>query len=301
MVAAGGAPAPLRPPAGRRLTLRGTPASDEIRRLDPERDHQRIVYLLGCQVFWWDDERALELALLRTYAVPEISRVLVSTGELVTRTRKRYDDTELLMSTLVEHGYDSVPGRAALRRINQMHGRHDLAHEDLRYVLSTFVLDPIRWVARYGARPLTTAEQWATFRFYMEVGRRMGIRDLPATLDELERFSRAYEADRFAYDDANRALWEATSRMFLELWLPPRVAPLARPVLEAVVADVDPRLPGMFGFAAPPRRLVAAVRTALRARGRLLAGLGERRTPVSFTTRPRPTYPHGYRIEDLGT
>ena len=282
-------------------SLRGTPGSDEIARLDPEADHQRIAYLLGCQVFAWDGERSLELALLRTYAVPEISRVLVATGELVERTRKRYDDTELIMAEMLEHGYDSRRGRAALRRMNQMHGRHEIDDADLLFVLSTFVLDPMRWVERYGPRPHTAAERQALFRYYREIGRRMGIRTLPDTLAELEAFSLAYERDRFAFDEANRTLWRATSEMFLEMHLPELLVPLGRPVLRALLADVDPRLPALFGFELPAGWQRALVRLLLRARGRVARLLGERRTPVSFTRRPRPTYPHGYEVEQLGT
>ena len=285
----------------RSRSLRGTPASDEIALLDPERDHQRITFLLGCQVFAWDNERALELALLRTYAVPSISRVLVGTGELVERTRKRYDDTELIMSEIVEHGYDSARGRAALRRMNQMHGRHPIDPAELRYVLSTFVLEPIRWTARFAARPMTPAEQEATFRFYSEVGRRMGIGGLPDTLAGLTAMSLAYEREHFAPDPANRALWEATSTMLLRAYLPAVLVAPARPVLRALVAEIDDRLPPLFGFVPPGHGLRRAVTAGLRLRGRAVARWGERRIPYSFTRRRRPTYPDGYRIEELGT
>ena len=55
-------------------------ALDQILRLDPERDHQRICYLSACVEFPWDTTRSLELALFRTYAVPRMTELLVSTG-----------------------------------------------------------------------------------------------------------------------------------------------------------------------------------------------------------------------------
>ena len=48
----------------------------EIERLDPERDHQRIMHLSFGYDFCWDSVRALEIALYRTYCVPSISGLL---------------------------------------------------------------------------------------------------------------------------------------------------------------------------------------------------------------------------------
>jgi hypothetical protein len=90
----------------------------DIRRLDPVRDHVRIVHLDACYEFPFDTTRALELAFFRTFAVPSIAQLLASTGEFTDRALKRYDDTDLLISTFAENGYDSAIGRAAIRRMN---------------------------------------------------------------------------------------------------------------------------------------------------------------------------------------
>jgi hypothetical protein len=87
----------------------------EIVTLDPMRDHKRIVYLDVCFEFPFDTTRALELALFRTFAVPSVGALLDSTGEFAQRPQKRYDDTDLIISTLLEAGYDSPRGRVALR------------------------------------------------------------------------------------------------------------------------------------------------------------------------------------------
>jgi hypothetical protein len=77
----------------------------EIRRLDPVRDAERIVNLDACFEFPFDVTRSLELAFFRTFAMPSIAELLGSTGEFVERVRKRYDDTDLLISTFAEHGH----------------------------------------------------------------------------------------------------------------------------------------------------------------------------------------------------
>ena len=64
--------------------MRESPALAEIRRLDPVRDHLRIVYLDACFEFPFDVTRSLEFAFFRTFAVPSIARLLASTGEFTT-------------------------------------------------------------------------------------------------------------------------------------------------------------------------------------------------------------------------
>src|SRR5258706_5538383 len=110
-----------------------SPVLDRIRSLDPVRDHVEIAYLSTRYDFPFDTVRALELALFRTFAVPSISAILARTGEFLERAAKRYDDTDLIVSELVEHGYDSARGAAALRRMNEIHGRFKIANYDFLY------------------------------------------------------------------------------------------------------------------------------------------------------------------------
>jgi hypothetical protein len=91
--------------------------------------------------FPWDMNQSLSLALYRTYAVPSIGRLLGHTAEFTERTQKRYDDTALILDTVLEHGLASEPGRAAIRRMNQMHGAYPISNDDKRSVLCTFVTD----------------------------------------------------------------------------------------------------------------------------------------------------------------
>src|SRR3990170_3791644 len=122
----------------------------EIKKLDPEKDDQRIVFLSSRYDFPFDTTRALEFALFRTFCVPSISALLDRTAEFLHRAQKRYDDTDIIVSELMEWGYDSERGKRALRRLNQLHGRFAIANEDFLYVLSTFIYEPIRWNERFG-------------------------------------------------------------------------------------------------------------------------------------------------------
>jgi hypothetical protein len=268
----------------------------EIRTLDPVKDHQRIVFLSTCYEFPFDTTRSLEFALYRTYCVPSISALLDQTGEFAARPQKRYDDTDLIVSELMEWGYDSDRGKRALRRMNHLHGRFNIAHEDYLYVLSTFVFEPIRWNARYGWRRMCEQERLGMFYFWREVGRRMNIRQLPATYEEFERYNVEYEKRHYRYTEANHRVGAATRDLFLS-WFPRLLHPLARP---AIYALMDDPLIEAFGFpqASPlMRRLVTVV---LQARAKVLRCLPPRTRPRLRTEMRHATYPRGYTIERLG-
>ena len=268
----------------------------EIRRLDPVADHQRIVHLDVCYEFPFDTTRSLELALFRTFAVPSVAALLDSTGEFAQRAQKRYDDTDLMLSTIVEHGYDSEAGKRAIRRMNQIHGRFAISNEDFLYVLSSFVYEPIRWNARFGWRRLIEAEKLATFHFWHEVGRRMAIRDIPDSYAELERLNDAYERRHFRRTEAARRVGLATRDMFLA-WFPGLPKQLGAPAIHALM---DEPLLDAFGFPRPPRAVRLAVEAALRSRARVVSLLPPRRRPRLRTGRRTRSYGRRWTLEELG-
>jgi hypothetical protein len=269
---------------------------DEMRRLDPAVDHQRIVFLSTRVDFPFDTTRALEFALFRSFAVPSVSALLDRTGEFLRRAQKRYDDTDIIVSALIEHGYDSDHGRRALERMNALHGRFAIANADFLYVLSTFVFEPIRWNERFGWRPLCENERAAYFHFWREVGRRMGIRDIPADAVEFERFNREYERTRFRFTESNRRVGTAILELFVG-WFPRLLSPLVR---RTIVALLDEPLVEAMGFRRPSPLLRWTVPAALRVRARLLRLLPRRRQPVLRTAMQHLSYPGGYVIENLG-
>jgi ER-bound oxygenase mpaB/B'/Rubber oxygenase, catalytic domain len=273
-----------------------SPYLREIRGLDPVADHSRIVYLDTCFEFPWDTTRSLELALFRTFAVPSIAELLDRTGEFGHAALKRYDDTDLILSTIVEAGYDSEEGKRAIRLMNRIHGRFEIANEDFVYVLSSFVFEPIRWNARFGWRPLIEIEKLATFEFWREIGHRMAIKDLPQSYAELESYNEGYERERFRRTAATERVGRATRDMFLA-WFPSLPKHFGA---QAIYALMDEPLRDAFGFPHPPRALRTAVEASLRTRARLVALLPRRRRPRLRTRRRTRTYGRDWQLERLG-
>lgn len=229
--------------------------------------------------------------------MPSIGGLLDATQEFAQRPQKRYDDTSLLLAEAMEQGLDSPQGREAVRRINRIHHRFDISNDDMRYVLSTFVAVPLRWLDRFGWRRVTDHEREATYSYYCRLGLLMGISDLPATWQQMVALSDAYEAEHFRPTPASARVGVATRELFVRwLWfLPP---PLVRVSVHALLDEPVLRV---FGFRPAPRPVQAAAAAALRARGRLVRLLPPRRRPhrvaESWTVR---SYPDGYEVDRLG-
>lgn len=269
-----------------------------IEALDPIQDHQEISHILAFEAFVWDSKKALEFALFRTYAVPSISKLLSETGEFKERPYKRYDDTELILSEIAQHGYDSERARKAFRRMNDMHRYYDIANDDLLYVLSTFVFVPFRWMEKYAWRPLTEDEKLAAFTFYREMGKRMGIKNIPEHLDEFEIFHDHYEDTYFEYLDSNKEIGDYTVDLLLGFYLPKWLYWLGRPFAYSMM---DEKLMNAMGFPKPSKLIKAFTQTAMRFRKFILQYTPDRKKPFYQTEVKRKTYPEGYRIEELGT
>jgi hypothetical protein len=270
---------------------------DTILTLDPRTQYQEISYLSTSYEFPWDTTRSLEFALFRVFGVAKGSPLLVKTGEFIKRTQKRYDDTVLILSEMLEHGLHSERGRAALRRMNQQHGRYPIPNDEYLYVLSTFIYEPIRWNARFGWRLLTENEKLATYYYFCELGRLMNIKNIPASYEAFEQYNIAFEREHFKYSPDNNALATATRDLFLSWYLPKFLWPIGAPFVHAIMDDALLDAVGLPRPAAWQRRFVEVM---LRVRGRLVRLLPQRRTPRLLTQMRSRTYPNGYTIEQLG-
>jgi hypothetical protein len=271
-----------------------------IAALDPVDDCHEIYRILFAHEFPWDLNQSLSFALYRTYAVPAIGRLLGHTREFIDHTQKRYDDTGLILDAVLEHGFASTTGRAALRRMNQMHGSYDIAEDDLRYVLSTFVVVPNRWMQRWGWRAFTEHERTAAASYYRELGRHMGIKDSPETYDGFARLLDDYERAHFGFDPGARAVADATLEL-MTTFPPNNFAP--KPIVRRFArALMDEPLLDAFAYPHPSRAERAVADAGLRARAAFVRRLPPRKRPKYFRQMPTMrSYPHGYDVASLGT
>jgi len=271
---------------------------DYIRTLDPERDCQEIGYLDACYEFPWDTTRSLEFALFRTFGVAKGSPLLVNTGEFIKRTQKRYDDTVLILSEILEHGYESERGLAALRRMNQQHARYPIPNDEYLYTLSTFIFEPIRWNDRFGWRKLMENEKLAAYFAWREICKRMNIHDIPHSYEAFEKFNVEYERANFRFAPENNQLAVVTRNLMLSWVLPKALWPLGAPFIHAMIDD---RLLNAVGLPIPPAWMRRMVEGTIRLRSASLKLMGRRTMPRLLTKMKSRTYPRGYTsVEQLG-
>ncbi len=267
----------------KRAHLPSYKSADRSAGLDPEADCEQVYRALASLEFPWDLTQALSFALFRTYAVPSIGRLLDETGQFTTACQKRYDDTVLLLDAPLTHGLDSPQGRAGIRRVNQMHAMYDISNDDMRYVLSTFVVVPKRWLDDYGWRPLTDGELTASVHYYRALGRRMAIKDVPETYEAFADLMDTYERDHFGYDAGGRRVADATLELMVSFY--PRPAAAGVRLFSRALMD-DPLL-ASFAYDAPSPLARRLSRAALRARARVVGVLPPRRQPQRAIDTPQ--------------
>lgn len=243
-------------------------AASKLASLDPERDSDEMVRLIVCCEFPFDSVRAMEMAFFRTFGIPQIARTLVHSGKFLDTPGQRILDTSRLVNTLVEQGRRSETGQQIIRRINQAHGRIPRDTDLMRYVLATFIFEPIRWVQRFGWRALSASEARANFVFWRDVGRDMGI-TLPDEAESFERFYDAFEAQHMVPDPANHTL-AVRVRDHMLLQVPAPLRPLAT---DAVHAMLDERLRTACGLPAPKPWVQRSLPKLVRARSVLASSL----------------------------
>lgn len=266
-----------------------------IESLDLDADYLEIT-----QLFYADFQSVVGLqgihSFLMNAAVPRISRILASTGELENRVAKRIIDTTLLAHAVMAQGLGPGPGRDAARRVNAMHKQYTIHEEDFVAVGGDEAMTTIHLSERYGWRPVTDKEREAVRRYYNDQSRAFGShRPLPASVDELRQFWSDYLDREAFYEPQNERIARSVLAYYATL-MPKRGRSL---YLALAVATVDPRVLRACGLrvALSPTRWLASA---------LFKALG-RRDPVPDGARDglaamaRKVYPHGYDIKCLGT
>lgn len=269
----------------------------KIESLDPMKDAWEIVQLTVFYEFPWDFNRALELALYKTYAVPSISKILHQSREFEKHTQKRYDDTDLILSEIIENGIKEGRGLQALQQMNWIHSNYKISNEDYLYVLSTFIFDTAHWINKYGYRKLTHNEELAGFYVWKEIGEQMNIKGIPDSIAEFRKYYEDYEREHFQYAETNAKVARFTEDLMLGWYLPKFMFNAARPFLHAVM---EPNLLKAFNHKEPSAAMRAIATNALRARSKA-ASLVPRTTPYIRTRdHKHKAYPNGYQLEELG-
>lgn len=248
-----------------------------IEKLDPHRDYAEIFRLMVFHEFPWDLRTAGKIMIWHLYALPSTARVVGATDALL----ERAEGTALTFGDLIEYGLDSPQGRATIRLVNRSHRGWPISDEDHGYALAALTITTLRWLDRYGWRRPSANERIAVAVFYAELGRRMGIPDLPRDPDVLAGQLAAAERDRIAYSPEGRLCSERTIAM-ARARVPRPLAPLVGP---AIAALLDGPVRAAVGLPRPGRAVRWSLRPALAVRRRLLRFFPPRAVPTTPRTR----------------
>lgn len=270
--------------------------------LDPAVDYQRIYRHLVMREFWSEARMGLNMAFYRTYAVPEIARLLHGTGQVTGRPVKRAYDTGIVMYELIANGLEHPRGRKMLELLNRMHGKYSIEDGQYRYVLGALVFVPSRWIDKFGPRRLDPREREATFEFYRRVGAAMHIKGIPGTIAEFEDEFDAYEREHFAFDPAATALFGVTRDLVAQR-IPARLRGIGwvrRAVVEAADSLLERPVRAALGVPEPPRILEATVHALLIAKGRMRRFSRIPDAALWTPGRANVAYPGGYTLDQIG-
>ncbi|KAI5832654.1 hypothetical protein K523DRAFT_413994 [Schizophyllum commune Tattone D] len=170
---------------------------------------------------------ALKFALFQTYAVPSMSKLLLATRELASRetVSKRVADTELLLTTwatcpisgyfpgVMDDPSQPIDPRAALSlaRVNWLHSKYNIRNGDLLYTLCLFLFEPMSWAEKYGWRSFSDLEKHAWFVYWVEIGKRMNIKEIPPTFEALSEWREEYEKENMKPASTNAKVAKFTA------------------------------------------------------------------------------------------
>ncbi|KZT32413.1 hypothetical protein SISSUDRAFT_1055557 [Sistotremastrum suecicum HHB10207 ss-3] len=240
---------------------------------------QKIVHIASLYEFPFVYIKSLEFALFKTYGIGTISKLLLKTGQLSKKENasRRYVDTSILIASMVlyplygpgsgteaTNTMDVDPrGALALARINYIHRLYPtITNEEFLYTLALFVFEPISWINRFEWRKVTQFECEAFFILWVELGRRMGIQNIPDSLADLETWRNEYEEKHMKPSPINQEVASHTITLLLHD-VPPVLKPLGRRIIYSLL---ETRLREAMMFPEQPKLLIGFVHGLLRVR-----------------------------------
>ncbi|KXJ86831.1 hypothetical protein Micbo1qcDRAFT_190374 [Microdochium bolleyi] len=206
---------------------------------------QKIIHTMGFWEFPFLHYTSLQFGLFKTYGIETIAKLLLGTRNLTDpiKSRKRYEDTAVLISEFMMNPPSSPRAMAGIARMNFLHSRYikdgQISNTDLLYTLSVFVLEPPRFARLYDWRAMNEMEICAYGVLWKAIGDDMGIeykghlrragggwKDGLEFYEDIEEWAAAYEVERMKPSKVAAAPARALIPMLL-YWLPWFMHPFA--------------------------------------------------------------------------
>ncbi|KAJ4423140.1 hypothetical protein N0V82_002269 [Gnomoniopsis sp. IMI 355080] len=224
------------------------------------KDAQSIIGQLGLYECPWMFLAGKDFAFLRAFAIPGISKTSVGAKEMLDRVGKRYADTTVLVGEFLVNDIDSERACVAINRMNWIHSRYGnkIQMDQMVYTLCLLTCEALQWIDKYDWRTTVPLEKHASWVFWYEVGRRMGLENVPLSFEACAQFIEDFETRNMAPSEDNARIADGVFTLYASTF--PR---FLTPVVNAVlIAFMDTRLRGAFKLPALPTTFLRTCLTA---------------------------------------
>lgn len=169
---------------------------------------------------------------------------------MVDRVGKRYADTTVLVGEFLVNDLDSERACIAINRMNWIHSRYGnrIQMDQMVYTLCLLICEALHWIDKYDWRQTTALEKHASWVFWYEVGKRMGLTDVPQSFEDCSAYIEDFETRNMAPTEDNALIAKGVFSLYASIF-PAFLAPVVRIVL---VAFMDSRLSGAFKLSSRP-------------------------------------------------
>jgi hypothetical protein len=180
----------------------------------------------------------------QAFAIPGISKVSVGAKEMVSRVGKRYADTTVLVGEFLVNDIDSERACVAINRMNWIHSRYgsQIKMDQMVYTLCLLTCGALQWIDEYDWRQTVALEKHASWVFWNEVGKRMGLDDVPQSFEACAEYIEEFEKRNMAPTDDNALIAKGVFALYAST-VPAFLGPVVRAV---ITAFMDSRLADAF-------------------------------------------------------
>lgn len=282
------------------MYLRNKKTLDKLGQGKVELHYQAIVKYLANHDAPIDFLISGELAQIQTFAIPSISKLLQRTRQYQDNGVKRLDDTRAILTECMTDSVESHRGQHMVKHLNWIHGHYDISNDDYLYTLALFIVEPARWMEKFGYRPLSNREKYAGFLAFKSLGEAMNIKHIPATRDEFVTWYQNYRRQHMTYHSDNKRVTDGLIKGMEDMF-PFIFRPLIRPVILTLIND--PELLVATGQVPPNKVVQKIIKGMMRIRRlsqRYINPWQKKSFESSYLGQYYKSYPSGYQNQVLG-
>ncbi|KAF9352679.1 hypothetical protein BGX26_009544 [Mortierella sp. AD094] len=219
------------------------------------------------------------------------------TGNITTKLRNTTGDiNEKAEEELQERLNDGKRAQAAVERINFIHSHYRILQRDFTHTLAMFAIEPNYWVNRFEWRPFTELESNAMLAIWADLARKMGIEEIPETVQEYKQWVEDYELKNIKYAPSNKSMADcgiATSQTMVST---PKAKSRVRKLL---IALMRPRYRDALGYEEPSKAQVFLSESIFWVRGCVVKYLMMPRTVPNLRSAMRATKFEDVEVENV--